>query len=199
MKDLKLLHVLTREDWRAWLTEHHDRETEVWLVFYKRHTGKARVDYGDAVEEALCYGWIDSIVRRLDDERYAQKFTPRKERSQWSESNLKRYARLLAAGRLAVPGLARCPPAADPDAAGVAATAATAAREAAAAAAAVLADLEVALRPHGPAGRNFARMSPSHRRAYLQWIGAAKRPETRARRIAEAVERLASNRPVGLK
>lgn len=196
MKELKLLHVLTREEWRAWLAEHHDREAEVWLVFFKQHTGKPRVDYGDAVEEALCFGWIDSIVRRLDDERYAQKFTPRRVRSKWSESNLKRYARLLAAGRVAAPGLARRPPAADPDAAGVAATAA---REAAAAAAAVLADIEAALRSQGAAGRNFARMAPSHRRAYVHWIGAAKRPETRARRIAEAVERLASNLPLGLK
>jgi uncharacterized protein YdeI (YjbR/CyaY-like superfamily) len=208
MKDLKLLHVLHRDEWRAWLADHHDRETEVWLVFYKQHTGRPRVDYGDAVEEALCFGWIDSIVRRLDDDRYAQKFTPRKPRSNWSESNLQRWAKLLRAGRIAPPGLARCPPPASPALApsdllenhpGPGTSAAAAAAPASPPALVVPADLEAALRAHGPAWVNFTNLAPSYRRLYVKWIEAAKRPEARVRRLAEAVDRLAQNLKLGLK
>ena len=74
---MKTLHVTKRREWRAWLQANGGKEKEIWLVFYKKHTGKARLAYDDAVEEALCFGWIDSIVKRLDEERYAQKFTPR--------------------------------------------------------------------------------------------------------------------------
>src|SRR4030095_1078478 len=72
----KTLYVTDRAAWRAWLEEHHASEREVWLVYYKKHTGRPRIPYDDAVEEALCFGWIDSIVRRLDDEKFAQKFNP---------------------------------------------------------------------------------------------------------------------------
>ena len=75
------LHLTNRQDWRLWLGENHDKENEIWLIYYKKHTGKARVPYNDAVEEALCFGWIDSIVKTIDDERYMQKFTPRKDKS----------------------------------------------------------------------------------------------------------------------
>jgi uncharacterized protein YdeI (YjbR/CyaY-like superfamily) len=102
--ELKTLHVTTREAWRKWLQKHHDRETEVWLIFYKQHTGKPRVAYEDAVEEALCFGWIDSIVRRVDDECYMQKFTPRKPNSKWSDSNRARVKKLLKAGLMTEAG-----------------------------------------------------------------------------------------------
>ena len=75
------LHFTNRKDWRLWLSENHHKEKEIWLVYYKKHTGKARVPYNGAVEEALCFGWIDSIVKTIDDERYMQKFTPRKDKS----------------------------------------------------------------------------------------------------------------------
>ncbi len=76
------LHVTTREAWRAWLQEHHDSDREIWLVFDKKHTGRPRVSYDEAVEEALCFGWIDGLVRRLDEDRYMQRFSPRKPGSQ---------------------------------------------------------------------------------------------------------------------
>jgi uncharacterized protein YdeI (YjbR/CyaY-like superfamily) len=110
---MNLLHVTNRQDWRAWLAEHHAAETEVWLVFAKQHTGKPRVSYDEAVEEALCYGWIDSIVRKMDDDHYAQKFTPRKDRTKWSASNLERVRRLLAEGQMTEAGIAVLHP--DPD------------------------------------------------------------------------------------
>ncbi|HEY8020811.1 MAG TPA: YdeI/OmpD-associated family protein [Thermoanaerobaculia bacterium] len=193
MKPEPLLHVTTRADWRAWLAEHHDRESEVWLVFAKRHTGLPRVEYDDAVEEALCFGWIDSLVHRLDEDRYAQKFTPRKPDSRWSDSNRRRYAKLRAAGALAPAGLARGPgepaPAAPEHAAPARGPGASE----------MPAYIERALRRAPRAWKTFDRLAPSHRRLYVGWIDSAKREETRQRRLAEAIERLSQGKPLGLK
>lgn len=103
----KTLHASNRDAWRAWLDRHHETEQEIWLVFYKKHTGKPGVSYEDAVEEALCFGWIDSIVRRIDDERYAQKFGPRKANSKWSESNKRRVRKMMEEGKMTAAGLAK--------------------------------------------------------------------------------------------
>src|SRR3954468_24732700 len=107
---MTLLHPTTRADWRSWLAANHDRETEIWLVYNKRHTGEPRVEYDDAVEEALCFGWIDSIVRTIDADRYAQKFTPRKAKSKWSALNRERFARMVCEGKMTAAGLAKSPP-----------------------------------------------------------------------------------------
>ena len=95
---MKTLRVQSVDQWRAWLDEHHASESEIWLVFYKRHTGVSSIDYKDALDEALCFGWVDSLVKRLDDRRYALKFTPRRADSRWSDANRKRYAELKASG-----------------------------------------------------------------------------------------------------
>jgi uncharacterized protein YdeI (YjbR/CyaY-like superfamily) len=108
---LPTLEVASSREWRAWLAEHHGRETGIWLVFWKKHTGKTAVSYQDAVDEALCFGWIDTLVRRLDDDRYAQKFTPRKPKSNWTEANRRIFARLVEQGRMTPAGLAKGPPA----------------------------------------------------------------------------------------
>ena len=106
---MKTLLVRTLDQWRAWLTEHHASASEVWLIFHKRHTGVASIAYKDARDEALCFGWVDSLVKRLDDRRYAQKFTPRRADSRWSAVNRRRYAELKAAGRLKPAGIERPP------------------------------------------------------------------------------------------
>src|SRR5258706_2331892 len=97
---MKTLLVRTLDQWRDWLTKHHASASEVWLIFHKRHTGVASIPYLDALDEALCFGWVDSLVKRLDDSRYALKFTPRRAESRWSAINRKRYAALKASGRL---------------------------------------------------------------------------------------------------
>lgn len=99
-KPIEFLRIQSRAQWRKWLQKHYDSKPEIWLEFYKRHTGKSTLGYNDAVEEALCWGWIDSIVRRLDDTRYARKFTPRKADSRWSSVNRRRYADLELRGLL---------------------------------------------------------------------------------------------------
>jgi uncharacterized protein YdeI (YjbR/CyaY-like superfamily) len=95
MKVTKKLHVTNRKDWRAWLRAHYKTEKEIWLVYYKKATGKPRIEYNDAVEEALCFGWIDSIVKSLDEERSAQRFSPRKAGSPYSPANKERLRKLL--------------------------------------------------------------------------------------------------------
>src|SRR5262245_28901896 len=104
LRTLKTLDVPSAEAWRQWLVEHHRSESEVWLVFHKVRTGRPTIAYQDAVEEALCFGWVDSLIKRIDDARYARKFTPRKADSRWSTSNRRRYAKLRAERRLEAAG-----------------------------------------------------------------------------------------------
>lgn len=89
------LYVTNRKDWRNWLKKHYKTEKEIWLVYYKKASGKPRIEYNDAVEEALCFGWIDSIVKTLDDERTAQRFSPRKPKSKYSPANRERLGKLV--------------------------------------------------------------------------------------------------------
>lgn len=101
----KVLHVTTRQAWRSWLAKHHKTETEIWLVYYRKQTGKGRISYDNAVEEALCYGWIDSTVKALDSERFAQKFSPRKKTSSLSQMNKERIRILISAKKMTRAGL----------------------------------------------------------------------------------------------
>jgi len=177
------------DQWREWLAEHHDSESEVWLIFHKRHTGIASIDYKDALDEALCFGWVDSLVKRLDDRRYARKFTPRRADSRWSTTNRKRYAALKASGRLKPAGVDRAPtnrrygpppqrfemPSKVP------------------------AYIQTALRKNPAALRHFEALAPSHRRRYLGWIETAKHEETKVRRLKEAIRLLNAGATLGLK
>ena len=96
MNITKTLHVTTRRAWRAWLSKHFRTAKEVWLVYYRKETGKSRIPYNDAVEEALCFGWIDSIVKKLDTQRFAQRFSPRRPNAPYSQANKVRLRRLIA-------------------------------------------------------------------------------------------------------
>src|SRR5262249_22114913 len=107
MEIRKTLYVTSREEWRAWLTKHYQSETEVWLIYYKKHTGQPRISYDHAVEEALCFGWVDSIVKTIDDEKFAQKFTPRRDWTKWSGLNQRRLRKLIREGRMTEAGLAK--------------------------------------------------------------------------------------------
>lgn len=109
MEITETLSVSTRAAWRAWLKRHHASKSVIWLITYKKGTGKPRVEYADAVEEALCFGWIDSTTKTIDAERYAQRFTPRKKGSNWSESNLERIKRLVATGQMTPAGAVHLP------------------------------------------------------------------------------------------
>ena len=186
---MKTLLVRTLELWRDWLAEHHASESEVWLIFHKRHTGAKSIDYKDALDEALCFGWVDSLVKRLDDRRFARKFTPRRADSRWSDVNRKRYAQLKAQGRLKPPGIARPP-----------SSRGSAPRPARISLPQELPEyIQAALKKHPKALRHFEALSPSHRRRYFAWIESAKREETKLRRLAEAIRLLGSGKVLGLK
>lgn len=101
----KTVYSKDRDKWRSWLAKNHDKASEIWLIAYKKHTGKPSVPYNDAVEEALCYGWIDSILKRVDDDRTAQRYTPRRPNSQLSESNRVRIRRLIDEGKMTEAGM----------------------------------------------------------------------------------------------
>jgi uncharacterized protein YdeI (YjbR/CyaY-like superfamily) len=185
-KTLETLDVRSRSQWRRWLWKHHDSVTEIWLMFHKRHTGEKCIPYEDAVEEALCFGWIDSLIKRLDDDRYARKFTPRKPDSRWSTINRRRYTKLKTEGRLAAPGLVRAPTAKNGYAPRPRILTGTS-------------YMQKALKADARAWANFQELSPSRRRAYIGWIDSAKRDETKQKRLREAIGLLAAGKKLGLK
>jgi len=101
----KTLYVINRNDWQSWLAKNHDKEKEIWLIYYRKSSGKPRIPYNDAVEEALCYGWIDSIFKGIDEEKFVQRFSPRKPKSILSEMNRERVRRLVKQGKMTPIGL----------------------------------------------------------------------------------------------
>lgn len=183
---MKTLDVRTRQDWRRWLEKHHASEAEIWLVFHKGHTGVKSVSYNDSVEEALCFGWVDSLIKRLDDDRYARKFTPRATDSKWSTSNRKRYADLKKRGLLAAPGLARPPTGRSGDAPQIDLST-------------VPPYLEERLRRNPRAKKYFDSLAPSYRSMFIAWLVTAKREETREKRLREVIEKLAAGKKLGMK
>ena len=178
-----------RVAWHDWLVEHGASATEVWLVYYKASTGKPTISYEDSLEEALCFGWVDSLIQKIDAEKYARKFTPRKAGSKWSELNKHLVAKLVQEGRMTAAGLARVDfplseaPAARPKRPALA-----------------LPDwLKAGLMANPAAWENFQKLAPSHQRNYIGWISDAKQEETRQRRLQEAIGRLLKNEKLGLK
>lgn len=174
----------TRGEWRAWLAAHHDACRGVWLVSAKKATGESRVEYDEAVEEALCFGWIDSVARTLDDTRSMLRFSPRTPRSGWSRSNKLRVERLEAAGVMTPAGRARI----DAAIADGSWTKLDAVENLE-----VPDDLATACAAYPNARANFDAFPRSARRGILEWIVQAKRPETRARRVGETARLAESN------
>ena len=183
--DLITLDVRTRADWRRWLAKHHDSSPGVWLLRHKQHTGVECMPYEDVVREALCYGWVDSLIKRLDADCFAMKVTPRRPTSKWSELNRRRWRELEAAGLLAPPGLAAAPTARSyapkpsiPE---------------------LPSYIGKAFKANPRAWTIFQSLSARNRRDFVVWIHTAKRPETRERRIRESIERLSAGEKLGLK
>ncbi|MFQ5596206.1 MAG: YdeI family protein, partial [Anaerolineae bacterium] len=152
------LYVANREDWRKWLNENYKTANEVWLVYYRKHAGIPRIPYNHAVEEALCFGWIDSIVKGIDQDRYAQRFTPRNPRSSYSQANKERLRRLIERGKVM------------PDVLAAIGDVATEEYE-------FPPDIMAVLRANKRAWENFQRYSGSYQRIRIAFIDAArKRP-----------------------
>jgi uncharacterized protein YdeI (YjbR/CyaY-like superfamily) len=178
----------TPAEFRAWLEKHHETESEVWVGYYKKASGKPSMTWSEAVDEALCFGWIDGKLQRIDDERHRQRFTPRRPQSNWSAINIAKVADLRAEGRMTPAGEA----------------AFAARREDRSAVysyerrheAAFDAEQEATFRGNEAAWAWFGGQSPSYRRTATFWVVSAKRPETRAKRLATLIECSAEGRRV---
>ena len=188
---IKQLYVANREQWREWLSENHATESGVWLIFYKKGTSKPSISYEAAVEEALCFGWIDSIIKKIDAVKYARKFTPRSDKSRWSQLNKKRANKMIKEGRMTKIGLAKIETAKktglwDKD-------------DRPQISLDIPPEFAKALARNKKAKENFDKLAPTYRKHYIGWIAVAKRQETKKRRIEESIALLEKGQKLGLK
>jgi len=178
------IHPKSRAEWRDWLSNHHTQTNGVWLISYKKASGKPRMEYDEAVEEALCFGWVDSKPNKLDDERTMLWFAPRKTGSGWSKLNKSRVEKLIASGLMTPAGLSKIE-AAKQDGSWYALDSIDALE--------IPTDLEKSLASNQMAQQYFNGYPRSVKRGILEWIASAKKPETRAKRIEETVTSAANN------
>ena len=179
-----------RGQWRTWLAEHHATKKEIWLIFYKKHVRKPGLAYEEAIEEALCFGWIDGPLKRIDDEKHTIRFSPRRKNSIWSERNKQRVHKMIEEGRMTEVGLAKVSEAKANGQWDKAAQREDVTR--------LPAELAAALAKDTQARRNFEGLAPTYRKQFIYWVASAKREETRRRRVAEAVELLAQDKRMGM-
>ena len=187
LDDAQLVHADDRATWRAWLEANHATSSGAWLVTWRRRSGRLGLDYEAAIEEALCFGWVDSTAGRVDDDRGKLYFAPRKPRSGWAAANKARIERLLAEGRMAPAGITA-----------IERAKANGSWEVLDSAERLVlpADLAAALEARSPAAANFAGFPPSARKQMLGWVALARRPETRAARIRQIADAAARNERV---
>lgn len=189
---LDTLRVRSVREWGEWLEKNHLTSPGIWLVFQKKEAGPVPFDYGMALDEALCMGWVDSLLRTIDEREYMRKFTPRKVTSTWSELNKRHVARLIREGRMKAPGMEKIeaakangmwekkvvPPEIDDGLPGA---------------------LLRAFDEHPVARKHYFGLSPSHQRQYNIWINQAKQADTVRRRVEEAIRNLERGEILGLK
>lgn len=183
--ELKDFHPRTRRKWREWLAENHDKSKGIWFVYFKKSANKPRVTYDEAVEEALCFGWIDSLPRKLDEERSKLLFTARKPKSVWSKLNKARIEKLIKSGAMTEIGQAKIE-AAKRDGSWNALDASDNLE--------IGADLQKAFDQNKLAEKNFLAFTGGVKRAILQWLYSAKRAETRRARIEKIVRMAAAGK-----
>lgn len=179
---MKEIHPETRAEWRAWLRKNHKRESKVWLLKHKRHTGKPQVNNSDAMDEAICWGWIDTIIKRIDDDTYTQCFVRRTDKSRWSRNTLARAERMIEAGLMTKEGLKRYEEGKNKP----------------------TIDHNLPKNPRTPqdlkraftkkAEENWKSFPPSSKKYFIYWIEKAKRPETRAKRVTEVALKVKEGR-----
>lgn len=181
----KTLEVANASEWRDWLERNQNKEDEIWLIHYKKHSGKCGFTYDEAVEEALCFGWIDGIMKRIDGEKHTIRYTPRRKRSIWSELNKKRVKKLIDQGRMTDSGLIKIKEAKKN---GMWAKSIT--RDEVKN---IPEDLLYAFQKDKKAFQNFNKLSPSQKKQFVFWLKDAKREETRKRRIEKTVKMMKEN------
>lgn len=179
LDETKLLYAKNRKQWRSWLKAHYKTETEVWLVYYKKHTGKDWISYNDSVEEALCFGWIDSTVRRIDDDSYAQRFSVRNPKTPYSQANRERLHELVIQGKVAKEVLATLGDAAELEFP-------------------IPHDILQAIKASKLAWKNFRAFSPRYQRIRVAFIeGARNRPQEFDKRLRHLIRMSEKNKQFG--
>ncbi len=189
MKPENTLYFKTRQDWRRWLQGHHGAEREAWLVHYRKAVGKPGVGLREAVEEAICFGWIDGKLKKIDDERFILRFTPRKPGSVWSKINRDAAERMVKSGKMTAAGLKKIAAAKESGAWQKAYTNRLRER--------MPRDLKAALMSDEKAWANFKNFANSYWNQYVGWVTDAKTTETRQRRIKKVVEWATINKKPG--
>lgn len=181
----KTLYVTSGKDWRSWLAKNHDKEKEIWLIYYRKSSGKKRIPYNDAVEEALCYGWIDSIMKKIDEKSFAQRFSPRRSNSVLSQLNKERIHKLIEEKKMTVKGLnavkhvfeessknSKCK---------------------------IKKDILILLKENKETWENFQKFSESYKRIRIEWIeGARNRPELFKKRLSYFLKMTSKNKKYGM-
>jgi uncharacterized protein YdeI (YjbR/CyaY-like superfamily) len=183
-------HFKNRNDFRKWLEKNHDKQKELWILFYKVHTKKKSLRYAEAVEESLCFGWIDGIVKRIDDEKHAQRFTPRKSKSIWSKVNKERAEKMIEQGKMTEAGLAKIKEAKKSgwwnkaysfEVENI-----------------MPLEMKKVLMSDKEAWTNFQKFGKSYQNTYIFYVNYAKREETKQKRIQFVLERARRNEPPGI-
>lgn len=198
------IHFRTRNEFREWLVHNHDKSNGFWMVYFKKHTGRENIAYEEALEEALCFGWIDSLVKRRDEDIYVRKFTPRVNTQNWSEKNRWMALKLIREGKMTEAGQKKLwEPSMEengPRESRSSNESGTDRLNSAHAPETVVPDFVLeAFGQHEPALTHFNRMAPSHKRMFIQWITAAKREATVQRRLNKSIQLLKQNQKLGLK
>jgi uncharacterized protein YdeI (YjbR/CyaY-like superfamily) len=174
---METVYAKDRKEWRNWLRKNAARCAEAWLVYYKKSSGQPTVSYDEAVEEALCFGWIDGKTKTMDESCYAQRFTPRKPKSAWAESNIRRMKRLIVEGRMTPAGLRVYNPS----------------RVTPPMPTQMPKNLESQFQKHSAAWANYQNFPPYYRRMTAGWVASAKKEETRVKRLEKLIDYSARN------
>ena len=180
------VHFRSRKEWRAWLRAHHAKESEIWLTHYRVSSSQPGVRHQEAVEEALCFGWIDGQLKKIDDESFMLRYSPRKASSPWSRINREKAEELIRSGRMTAAGLARVEEAKKAGLWQRAYTNKTRER--------MPSDLKAALVANEPAWENFRKFANTYRNMYIGWVTSAKTLETRKKRIDRVVAQASRNK-----
>lgn len=186
MEELRTIYAKNRKEWRSWLQKNYKSEKGIWLIYHKKHTRKESVPYTDAVEEAICFGWIDGRIKKIDNDKYMQLYSPRTSKSLWSEINVERAKKMIKQGSMTKYGLkvfregtktkARIPSSKNFS---------------------VPSYFRESLAKNEKARNNFQKISPSAKLAYVYWVGTAKTDKTRQKRIKITIEQLSKNKKFG--
>lgn len=196
MKDLEYIHFRKREEFRTWLQQNHYISPGIWMIFYKKHINTDCIKYFEALEEALCFGWIDSLIKKIDDVKYARKITPRTNTKKWSGLNKKIVSDLITKGKMTQAGLNKI------DCylkTGTVDWAVGKAKDMLTKEIEVPEFIRKELVKNEPALKNFYNLAPTFRRHYILWITSAKKEETVRKRLTESVSLLKENKKLGLK